>query len=150
VTDFDPSALGALEPPEFRKLVKSTPDPKLAEAMTGEHRKAILDAIFERFPSTFRADRAGSTNAVIHWAIGGAPDGGTDTYQLVIENGTCTSSPNADRDPRLTITVGPVDFLKVIAGTGNPMMMFMTGKIKAKGDLGLAANISNLFEQPKG
>jgi putative sterol carrier protein len=150
VTDFDPSTFGSLEPAEFRKLVKSTPDPKLAEAMTGEHRKAILDTIFERFPSRFRADRAGSTSAVIHWAVGGAPDGGTDTYQLAIENGTCTSSPNADQDPRLTITVGPVDFLKVVTGTGNPMMMFMTGKIKAKGDLGLAANIANLFEQPKG
>jgi hypothetical protein len=150
VTDFDPSTLTSVEPAEFTKLVKSTPDKTLAEAMAGEHRTLILDTIFERFPSRFRADRAGSTNAVIHWAVGGAPGGGSDTYQLVIENGTCTSSSNADRDPRLTITVGPVDFLKVIAGTGNPMMMFMTGKIKAKGDLGLAANISNLFEQPKG
>jgi putative sterol carrier protein len=149
VSDFDPSTLTALEPAEFAKLVKSTPDKTLAEAMSGEHRKAILDTIFERFPSRFRADRAGSTNAVIHWVIGGGPGGGSDTYQLVIENGTCTSSPVADRDPRLTITVGPVEFLKVIAGAGNPMMMFMTGKIKATGDLGLAAQVAKLFDIPK-
>jgi putative sterol carrier protein len=150
VTDFDPSTLASVEPAEFVRLVKSTPDPKLAEAMAGEHRTAILDEIFSRFPERFRADRAGSTNAVIHWVIGGGPDGGSDTYQVVIENGACTTSSDADRDPRLTITVGPVDFLKVISGAGNPMMMFMTGKLKAKGDLGLAANIANLFEQPKG
>jgi hypothetical protein len=30
------------------------------------------------------------------------------------------------------------------------MMMFMTGKLKAKGDLGLAANLQNLFDLPKG
>ena len=28
-------------------------------------------------------------------------------------------------------------------------MMFMTGKLKAKGDLGLAANIANFFDIPK-
>jgi len=44
----------------------------------------------------------------------------------------------------------PVDFAKVITKSGNPVMMFMTGKIKAKGDLGLAANIANFFDIPKG
>jgi putative sterol carrier protein len=150
VTDFDPATIASVEPAEFARLVKSTPDGKLAEAMSGEHRTTILDEIFSRFPKQFRADRAGSTSAVIHWVIGGAADGGSDTYQVVIENGTCTTSSNADRDPRLAISVGAVDFLKVVSGAGNPMMMFMTGKLKAKGDLGLAANIANLFALPKG
>jgi putative sterol carrier protein len=30
------------------------------------------------------------------------------------------------------------------------MMLFMTGKLKAKGDLALAANLANLFDLPKG
>ena len=38
---------------------------------------------------------------------------------------------------------------KIVSGSGNPVMMFMTGKLKAKGDLGLAANIANLFDIPK-
>ena len=74
---------------------------------------------------------------------------GVDSYELVIADGTCTLSPSPAQDPKLAVTVGPVDFLKVIAGVGNPMMMFMTGKLKAKGDLGLAANIANLFDIPK-
>jgi putative sterol carrier protein len=37
----------------------------------------------------------------------------------------------------------------VVSGNGNPVMLFMTGKLKAKGDLGLAANIANLFDIPK-
>lgn len=150
MTDFDPSTISSVEPAEFARLVKTTPDGKLAEAMSGEHRKSILGEIFSRFPKQFRADRAGATNAVIHWVVGGGPGGSSDTYQVVIENGTCTTSADADRDPRLTISVGAVDFLKVISGAGNPMMMFMTGKLKAKGDLGLAANIANLFALPKG
>lgn len=150
MTDFDPSTIKSIEPAEFSRLVKSTPERELAEVMTGEHRTAILDEIFSRFPKLFRADRAGSTNAVLHWVITGAPGGGSDTYQLVIEDGTCTVSSQADRDPRLTISLGPVEFLKLVSGAGNPMMMFMTGKLKAKGDLGLASNIANLFDLPKG
>jgi putative sterol carrier protein len=149
VTEFDLSDLESIEPAEFSRRVKSTPDPQLAEAMAGEHRTGILEEIFSRFPRQFRADRAGSTSAVIHWVIGGRGDGGSDTYQMVIENGTCTTASAADRDPRLTISLAAVDFLKVVTGTGNPMMMFMSGKLKAKGDLGLAANIGNLFDLPQ-
>jgi putative sterol carrier protein len=138
-----------VDPKQFAQLVKSTPDAQLADLMNSDARGKILDSIFARFPELFRADRAGSTNAVIHWNITGRPDGGQDTYELVIANGTCVLSPAAEQEPKLAITVGPVDFLKVVSGNGNPMMMFMTGKLKAKGDLGLAANIAQLFDIPK-
>jgi putative sterol carrier protein len=138
-----------VDPKQFAQLVKTTPDAELQQIMTSDARPKVLDSIFARFPELFRADRAGSTNAIIHWTITGRPDGGSDTYELVIANGACTLSPSADQDPKLAITVGPVDFLKVVSGNGNPMMMFMTGKLKAKGDLGLAANIAQLFDIPK-
>ncbi|MFI5913814.1 SCP2 sterol-binding domain-containing protein [Dactylosporangium sp. NPDC051541] len=138
-----------IDPKQFAAYVKSASDSQLAEIMSSPQRKTILDTIFSRFPELFRADRAGSTNAIIHWNITGAPDGGADSYELVIANGACTLSPSPDQEPKLAITVGPVDFLKVVSGVGNPMMMFMTGKLKAKGDLGLAANIANLFDIPK-
>ncbi len=40
--------------------------------------------------------------------------------------------------------LGPVEFLKLITGTGNPAMMFMMGKVKARGDLGLASGLGEL------
>jgi putative sterol carrier protein len=149
MTDFDPAALTSADPQQFAQLVKSTPDAKIADVMQGDQRDKILNAVFSRMPSLFGADRAGSTNAVIHWNITGRPDGGTDTYEVVIENGTCTVSETAGREPRLSLTMGPVEFLKVVTGNANPVMMFMSGKLKAKGDLGLAANIANLFTLPK-
>ena len=147
--EFDLSDFSSVEPRQFAQLVKSTPDRTLAEVMQSDRRSKILDEVFARMPSLFRADRAGATNAVIHWNITDRPDGGTDTYELVVADGTCTLSQSADRDPKLSLTLGPVDFLKVVSGSGNPVMMFMTGKLKAKGDLGLAANIANLFDIPK-
>jgi hypothetical protein len=149
MTDFDPSAFSSVDPKQFAQLVKTTPDAQIKELMQSEARGKILDEIFARFPALFRADRAGSTNAVIHWVITERPDGDADTYEVVIEDGACTTSAKAEREPKLTLTMAPVDFLKVVSGAGNPMMMFMTGKLKAKGDLALAANIANLFDIPK-
>lgn len=138
-----------MSPEEFAELVKKTSNDELKQVMQSERRTAVLDGIFTRMPGTFRPDRAGSVNAVIHWIIGDRPDGGADTYELVIANGTCELSPKPEHEPKVALNVGAVDFLKVVSGNGNPVMLFMTGKLKAKGDLGLAANIANYFDIPK-
>ncbi len=150
MADFDLSDPAALEPKHFAQMVKGASNDELKTLMQGPDRRRILDEIFGRMPGLFRADRAGSTNAVVHWNVGDRPDGGVDTYELNIANGTCTLSPEPVHDPKLALTLGAPDFLKVVTGNANPMMMFMTGKLKAKGDLGLAANIANLFDIPKG
>src|SRR2546430_7878030 len=149
MADFDINDFGSVDPKQFAQMVKSTPDAKLKEVLQGEQRGKILDEVFARMPGLFRPDRAGSTNAVIHWNVGDRPDGGADTYELVIADGKCTLSPKPEHEPKLALNLGAVDFLKVVSGNGNPVMMFMTGKLKAKGDLGLAANIANLFDIPK-
>ncbi|SCE78973.1 SCP2 sterol-binding domain-containing protein [Micromonospora chokoriensis] len=149
MTDFDPATFANVGPKEFAQLVKSTPDDKIAQVMSGDLRGKILGEVFNRMPSLFRADRAGSTNAVIHWVVTGRPDGGSDTYEVVIADGTCVVNETPQHDPKLSLTMGPVEFLKIVSGGANPVMMFMTGKLKAKGDLGLAANIANLFDIPK-
>ncbi|GAA0473992.1 hypothetical protein Ade02nite_74440 [Paractinoplanes deccanensis] len=149
MTDFNPESLASIGPKEFAQLVKSTPDSKIAEVMAGENRTKILDEVFNRMPTLFRPEKAGSTQAVIHWVITGGAGGASDTYETVIENGACTVTNQPARDPKLTMTMDAVTFLKVVSGDGNPMMLFMTGKVKAKGDLGLAANVAKLFDIPK-
>jgi len=149
MTDFNPESLASIGPKEFAQLVKSTPDSKITEVMSGGDRTKILDEVFNRMPTLFRADKAGATQAVIHWIITGGAGGGNDTYETVIENGACTVTNQPAREPKLGMTMDPLTFLKVVSGDGNPMMMFMTGKIKAKGDLGLAAQVAKLFDIPK-
>jgi putative sterol carrier protein len=149
MTDSDLSDFASVDPTKFAQLIKSTPDAKLAEVMQSDLRGKILDEVFARMPASFRPDRAGDTTAVIHWTITGRPDGAADTYEVNIADGGCTIANPPQHDPRLSLTLGPVDFLKVVSSNANPVMMFMTGKLKAKGDLGLAANIANLFDLPK-
>jgi hypothetical protein len=149
MADFDLSSFENVEPAQFAQLVKNASDAQLNELMSSPSRKKILDEVFARMPGLFRPDKAGNTSAIIHWIVTGAADGGSDTYEIVIDNGTCTLSESAAQEPKLALTMGPADFLKIVSGVGNPVMMFMTGKLKAKGDLGLAANIANLFNIPK-
>ena len=149
MTEFNVESLSSLGPKEFAQLVKSTPDSQIAELMGGDSRGKVLDEVFGRMPTLFRADRAGNTSAVIHWILTGGAGGSSDTYETVIENGACTVTNQPARDPKLAMTMDPVTFLKVVSGDGNPMMMFMTGKIKAKGDLALAAQVAKLFDIPK-
>jgi alkyl sulfatase BDS1-like metallo-beta-lactamase superfamily hydrolase len=138
-----------IDPQQFGQLVKNTPDAKLKDLLSGERRKTILDGIFARMPLSFRPDQAGDTQAIIHWTLTGGPSG-SDTYEVRIADGKCETQPGTTTEtPRLAVTIDPVDFIKVVSGNANPVMMFMTGKIKAKGDLGLAANIGKLFSIPK-
>jgi putative sterol carrier protein len=146
--DLDLSNLSALEPATFAAMIKSASKDDLQNAIEGANRTAILDQIFSRFPHQFQPEKAGSTNAVVHWTITGGPNG-SDTYELVIADGACTLSPAAAAEPKLAVTTGGVEFLQLVSGNANPMMMFMTGKLKAKGDLGLAANLANIFGLPK-
>jgi hypothetical protein len=149
MAEFNLSDFSSLDPAQFASLVKNASDAQLNEVLGGDLRTKVLDEIFRRMPGLFRPERAGNTEAVIHWIITGAPGGGSDTYELVIANGACALSETPSHEPKLAVTVGPADFLKLVSGNGNPVMMFMSGKLKAKGDLALAANIANLFNIPK-
>jgi putative sterol carrier protein len=148
-TTATPEELAAVEPGDFIRIVKGMSDKDVKEVMESANREPIIAAIFSRMPELFRADRAGGTTATTHWSITGRPDGGADEWTVRFADGACTVQPGHDGDATLTLTMSPVDFTKVITKSGNPVMMFMTGKIKAKGDLGLAANIANFFDIPK-
>lgn len=149
-TPLDLSDLAAVTPRQFAQLVGSAPKDQLVEVMGGEHRAQVLAEIFRRMcTEQFHAKRAANTAAVIHWHVGGRPDGGYDAYETAIADGACVLRQPPEQEPRTTLTMGALEFLTLVSGNGNPVMMFMTGKIKVAGDLGLAANLANIFDIPK-
>ena len=149
MTIIDPAEFASVDPAQLAELIRATPRDELTRTLAGPARATILGEIFRRFPEQFRADRAGGTAAIIHWHIGGREDGGSDAFEVVIADGACTVSPEPAGEPKLSVTLGAVEFLQLITGSANPMTMFMTGKLKAKGDLALAANLASLFDLPK-
>jgi putative sterol carrier protein len=101
-----------------------------------------VSEIFDQMPGRFRPDRAGSTNAVVQYDIAGEGGG---TWHAVIKDGTCTVKSGPAESPNLTLQVGAQDWIDVSTGKQNPQMLFMSGKLKLKGDMGLAMKLGSMF-----
>lgn len=144
-----PEQLAELGPAGFARLVTAMPDKAVDALLRGPSREPILSNVFTRMPELFRPERAGGASVVTHWSITEARDGGSDDWTVRVADDVCTVAPGHEGDANLTLTMSPLAFIKVITKTGNPVMMFMTGKLKASGDLGLAATVGNWFEIPE-
>lgn len=71
-------------------------------------------------------------------------DGG-GAYVFAV-NGTELDVTEGEADsPDLTVAVSKDDFLSLTAGRLGAMQAFMTGKIKIKGDMGLAMKLQSLL-----
>lgn len=146
---LDDDANPAADPAAFAQMVKRSSTGELDRLMRGTWRGAVLGEIFDGMPGVFNAERAGAMDAVVHWRIADRADGGLDTYEVVIADGTCAVSRTPRHEPRLTLTIGAVDFVRMVTGNASPMMLFLRGRMKAKGDLGLTARFPSLFDIPK-
>ena len=98
--------------------------------------------IFEQMPGRFRADRAAGTNAVVQYDISGEGGG---TWHAIIKDGACAVKDGPASSPNLTLQVSAQDWIDVTSGKQNPQMLFMAGKLKLKGDMGLAMKLGSMF-----
>ena len=141
--------LAKMDAQNFARIISRASKGQI-EAVTSRPglRERVLDEVFRRMEAHFRSERAGATRAVVHFRLTGGFDG-DDVYEAVIENAACTINKGETRDPRATVTLGPVEFLKLATGNASAPVLFMTGKLKVKGDLGFAAGFMSLFNIPK-
>ncbi|MEU7529399.1 SCP2 sterol-binding domain-containing protein [Saccharothrix sp. NPDC042600] len=141
--------LAKMDPQNFARIVSRASKEQI-EAVTARPglRERVLDEVFRRMEAHFRADRAGAARAVVHFRLTGGA-GAEDVYEVVIEDAGCTIDKSATRESRATVTLGPVEFLKLATGNASAPVLFMTGKLKVKGDLGFAAGFMGLFDIPK-
>jgi putative sterol carrier protein len=139
----------AVDPQEFAAQLASTPDEQIEAGMQSEARGMVLDEIFKRMGEHLRPETAKGIDAVIHWKILGRPDGGHDHYELVIKDGTAGVTNAPQQEPRVTFSVGAVEFLKLVTGNASGPILFTTGKLKISGDLVFAAQIAGMFKIPR-
>jgi hypothetical protein len=141
--------VATMDPLEFARLVKRSSSDELRRLVHGSRRGAVLDELVSQMPGVFRADRARGIEATVHWRIGDRLDGGVDVYEFVIADGTCVVSAQPAGTPRLTLSLGAVDFLRLVTGNAHPVMLTMRGRLKTRGDVGLTAKFPSLFDPPK-
>jgi putative sterol carrier protein len=135
----------------FARLIGRASKEQLTEVLAKpELRARILGEIFRRMREHLRAEKAGSVAAVVHWRFAdGSGADGYDRYETVIDHGECATSDDQTRPARVTITIGPYDFLRLITSNASAPVLFMTGKLKVRGDLAFAASMMGLFDLPR-
>lgn len=111
--------------PEFPKTVQELFEKTIPANINKDPEKAKgLNAVYQ-FDVT--GDEAAS------WVVRVTP------AKIGVEKGPST-------DAKCTITVAGKDILDIVSGKLNPQMAFMSGKLKIKGDMGLALKLQTVLK----
>lgn len=70
---------------------------------------------------------------------------GGGTYHAVLDNGSYDIGEGPAASPGCTVTISAGDFVAMTQGKLNPTAAFMSGKLKIKGDMGLAMKLQSLI-----
>ena len=133
----------------FERVVRDTSPERLEQVMRSPARKPVLDGMFWQMPKQVDTAAAAGVTTSIRWVITGRADGGNDIYQLEIENGRArTVRGEEGRDPRLTVTLDGVEFLRLASGNSDPMQAYFKGRIQLTGDIMVAAKMAQIFRMP--
>ncbi len=113
-------------------------------------RYAVFDELFDRMAAHLDPARVVGLRAVIHWVFTGSPaEDGVDRFETRIRDGACATGDEPTADPRVTVTIDPVDFLRVVTGAVSTPALFLSGKVKVKGDIAFAATLIGHFDLPR-
>lgn len=70
-------------------------------------------------------------------------DGGT--YQMILGGDGPRAVEGEEKDAQVTLIIDGDDFRNMVAGTLNPTAAFMGGKLKIKGNMGLALKLQTVL-----
>jgi len=101
-----------------------------------------IEQLFSEMEGKFKADKAAGITATFQFNITG--DGG-GVWHAKIADGAAVFGEGEVEGANCTITSTADDWVKIVSGSMNPQMAFMTGKLKVQGDLGLATKLGTLF-----
>lgn len=102
--------------------------------------------IFDSMPAAIVPEKAGTTNAMIQFDLSGDQGG---KWWVKIHDGKAESGEGeAPEPPKLTLLADAMDYVKISLGQMDGTAAFMQGKLKIKGDMGLAIKMPTMFKRP--
>lgn len=104
------------------------------------------DQIVGAMPQFLIPEKAGTTNATIAFDLSGAEGG---KWWVHIHDAQAESGKGEPPStPNLTLMADSGDWVKIMTGKLDGTAAFMQGKLKIKGDMGLAIKMQSLFRRP--
>ncbi len=103
------------------------------------------DQVVKQMPEFFLPEKAGNTNASIQFDLSGANAG---KWFVKIAGGSASSGEGEIESPNLTLLADSQDWVKIMTGQLDGTAAFMSGKLKIKGDMGLAIRMQSMFRRP--
>lgn len=98
--------------------------------------------IFDKMPTVFNASAAAGLNAVFQFHITGGEAG---DWNVAIKDNACQLAEGVHDSPTVSLTMADADWIAMSNGELDGMSAFMSGKLKATGDIMMAQRIPSLF-----
>src|SRR5260370_37157100 len=118
----------------------------MEEPMTDQSAVDVTpDQVVGEMPGYFVPEKAGNTTAAIQFDLTGDSAG---KRFIKIADGKATSGAGEVENPNLTLTADSGAFAKIFTGGLDPTSAFVSGKLKIKGDMGLAIRMQSMFRRP--
>lgn len=134
------------DPNEIAEAIKGLSDEDLRKRLDEQGIDTTLQQIFSGMQDAFVPEKAQGVSAVIQYDI--AVDADTKSWSVNIADGKCVTSEGATVNPRLTLQLALTDFVRLIFRQADGTQLFMSGKLKLKGDMMFAMQMQNFFQQP--
>ena len=133
-------------PEELAELVKGLSDEELRESIKNLGIDEVVRNIFEQMPASFLPEKAAGVNSTIQYNLD--TEDGAKTWTVAFADGTCTTSEGPASDPRLTLNLDLIDFVRLIFNQAEGTQLFMSGKLKLQGDMMFAMQMQGFFARP--
>jgi putative sterol carrier protein len=122
--------------------MRSTTTARLTNQKGDNMALSSASEVFEKMPQVFNPAAASGLDVVYQFHITGEEAG---DWFVVIKEGTCQVAKGVHENPSVSLTMADSDWVAMCNGTLNGMTAFMTGKLKASGDIMAAQRIPSLF-----
>lgn len=100
--------------------------------------------VIEKLPGRFIEKNAEGMNATFQFVLEDDAD-----FYISVENSQCSVIEGEHNDPNVTLIMSSTTMVEVINGERDGMSAFLTGKLRAEGDVMLATKLGKLFSREK-
>ena len=98
--------------------------------------------MFGKMPEVFNPSAAQGMDAVFQYEITGEGGG---NWSVIVKDGACEIQEGTNDSPNVSLTMSAETWLAIVSKETNGMQAFMSGQLKATGDIMLAQRIEQLF-----